>query len=527
MPSKYEKVPKRKLTRLISSFLNSSGTSLTKEDFLARFLKDREYLCHFDFWVSSGCNSDYSPALKVLDVAGDLNNIDNFSITFSYLIPNQSQQLKERYLKDKYGVTNVSKLKEVVDKRKQTCINKYGTVNIFADEGVKGKSITTCLRKYGVEHHSQAEEIKKKTKQTFLGRYGVDHNFKVPSIRKNIEETNLKKYGFPNHTQSPENKTKRRKTCIERGHWQELPTGETPREFHRRTDYSYKTCLDLINKLGFEEAEQFLKDSTRTLTSLEKEVSLITKLVPTPRTVLTNKRKPDFKLNGTTYLDVDGLYFHSDAVQKNPNYHLEKRQSYENLGLRLIQLREDEIKYRPEVVKSLLNNAMDKDVTKVYARKCVIEFVPPKVSRAFVEENHLQGFGRHPVVHLGLTYKGGLVQVLTLSPGFNPGEIFIERFCTKLGLRVPGGFSKLLKRVVEYCKENKYKKLLTFCDLRYATGASYEKAGFIKTSEKVSWKWTDCDKTYHRLTFHKNSEGYERGFFKIYDAGQRKYELEL
>ena len=102
-------------------------------------------------------------------------------------------------------------------------------------------------------------------------------------------------------------------------------------------------------------------------------------------------------------------------------------------------------------------------------------------------------------------------------------EIFLERFCTKLHTRVVGGFSRLLKRCKKYCKNNNIKEIISFCDLRYSTGKVYEQNGFINKGESVSWCWTDFDKTYHRLTFQKNKEGYDAGFYKIYDAGQRKY----
>ena len=43
-------------------------------------------------------------------------------------------------------------------------------------------------------------------------------------------------------------------------------------------------------------------------------------------------------------------------------------------------------------------------------------------------------------------------------------------------------------------------------------------------SNHLSFKWTDFETTIHRMAFKKNS-GYNKGLCKIWDCGQKKFEL--
>ena len=63
--------------------------------------------------------------------------------------------------RDKYGVDNVFKVKEVKDRQKQTIINKYGCNNIFQDDDTKEKIKNTLLDKYGKDHPMRVDSIKK------------------------------------------------------------------------------------------------------------------------------------------------------------------------------------------------------------------------------------------------------------------------------------------------------------------------------------------------------------------------------
>lgn len=100
-------------------------------------------------------------------------------------------------------------------------------------------------------------------------------------------------------------------------------------------------------------------------------------------------------------------------------------------------------------------------------------------------------------------------------------EVHISRFCTKLNTSVIGGFSRLLKQVIN---SSNNKRVVNFVDMRYGSGLYLESLGFNKEREQVSFVWTDFKNRYHRMKFPSNS-GYENGLFKIWDCGQAKYVL--
>lgn len=108
----------------------------------------------------------------------------------------------KKAVKEKYGVDNISQLKEVKEKVKNTIINRYGVPNAF-NIG-KEKSIS-----YRKEHK---EEVRNKRINTCLERYGIEHVIHTESAKRNAhtEEANNKRretcirvYGVPNPVQNP------------------------------------------------------------------------------------------------------------------------------------------------------------------------------------------------------------------------------------------------------------------------------------------------------------------------------------
>lgn len=224
--------------------------------------------------------------------------------------------------------------------------------------------------------------------------------------------------------------------------------------------------------------------------------------------------KPDFCVNDTTFLDVDGLYWHSEKYKEN-DYHQKKRIWFEQQGFRLIQIREDEMLYKTEIVKSMLNFS---NKIKIRASKCQVKKISWNQSKQFLMNNHMQGPGPLSSSY-GLFYDNKLVCVMTARKNFKR-KYEISRFCTDKELIIHGGFSKLLKFIQNKLQFN---EIYSWCDLRYSQGNVYESTGFKTVKETLGWSWTDGKLTYNRLTHHKDSEGYNSGKYKIYDAGQRLY----
>jgi len=243
-------------------------------------------------------------------------------------------------------------------------------------------------------------------------------------------------------------------------------------------------------------------------------------------------RKPDFRLekNGKIlYLNVDGLYIHSEAgpSKLDNNYHFKLRKSFEDNKSRIVQFRENELQ-RPEVIRSIVNSFFG-DFNKIYARKCKIKKLVQKEAKAFFDKNHLMG--NSPAPTFGLFFEDEVVCAISVKR--KKTGIDITRFCNKLDTQVLGGMSKLLKHITKLYDPD---FIQSFVDLRYANGHSYDKLGFTLKSTTQGWNWTDYKKTFNRLSCRANMDSRkltqaqhaaELKYSKIYDAGQAKYVKEL
>lgn len=87
---------------------------------------------------------------------------------------------------------------------------------------------------------------------------------------------------------------------------------------------------------------------------------------------------------------------------------------------------------------------------KINARDCDLTKLTKNKTKAFLEDNHVQGYAAS-LVNYGLVYKDELVQVMTFGkPRFNKYYSWeLIRDCTKSGYQVVGGASKLWKHFID------------------------------------------------------------------------------
>ena len=267
-----------------------------------------------------------------------------------------------------------------------------------------------------------------------------------------------------------------------------------------------------------------------TLRKLEDRVASLLEIPrygSTPAWLLPEKSKikPDFKLSEDIYLEADGIYWHSELVVDDPYSHFKRRELFEKYGKRLFQFREDEINFKPEIVKSIVANAMNKTPNRFFARKCILSL--DFASASFFEQNHLMG----KTSATGVCLKFNLEVVAAVSFKVLKNELHVSRFCTKTFTSVVGSFSRLLKEAIRLSGLTQG-TIINFVDLRYGTGKHLLKKGFNLESITLGWNWTDGVKTYNRLRCRANMDernltqaehAKELGWYKIYDAGQAKY----
>ena len=176
---------------------------------------------------------------------------------------------------------------------------------------------------------------------------------------------------------------------------------------------------------------------------------------------------------------LKGLNLVDASVLKNTDTKQQwsARLQYEVEGKRLIQIREDEFRDKRLIVDSMLLGFYGLH-EKWGARELSVVDISWRESSLFYNDNHLQGAGTGYKLSLALEKNGILYCVLSLLQ--KGGVVEIKRFASRKGFTVAGGFSRLLAAASERFSAE---CLESWCDLRYANGVSYEKAGFIKVKE--------------------------------------------
>ena len=483
-----------------------------------------------------------------------------------------SEQIKEKIKRvnlEKYGFENPMQNKEVKEKLKNTFIEKYGcAVPLVGNDEVLKKVKTTNIERYGVENPSHSTQIQQEKENTNLDRYGfktplqntevkekikatnnerlgVDYPTQSDSVKERIRLVCQEKYGYDYPLQHPDILEKQRQTnqlrygvnCYKQLGCPRLPNGLLMSEYLllHNSNLWPTSCMYVWKEYGFDRLREHVENKIPFGKETALESTFATTYgLPIHKKRLINGNFPDFKLTETTYVDIDGLYWHSEAVKKDKWYHYKKRKRYEAEGFRLVQFRADEFRDKPNIIQSILNNILNKNIVSIGARKCKICEVTWGDAKVFLAANHLQGVGSNARC-LGLYHDNLLVMLICLreNPQYGVGTFEISRLCTLLNHRIQGGFSRLLKAI-----ESQYAptRLISWCDLRYATGAGYEKVGFSKDKKDIlSWCWTDFSTTFNRRTCRANMDNrgltekehaLELGLFRIYDAGQRLYTKE-
>ena len=499
---------------------------------------------------------------------------------------------------ENWGVDNPKKCKEILEKEKNSILEKWNGKHYMSDESVKNKFKETMLQNLGVEWAQQNKEIKEKSTETWnnnpekveiifnrkeklsnktkeekliiqekketsiIEKFGSIENF-VNYRKEKIKESSLEKYGAKHHFESKEviqKRIEKYKLNITNKITESLPEHLTylARKLNENLTDSYihfncdnckndfeitrqllvhrqSSCIEVCLKCnpintGKSESEEEVYEFIKSIYSGE----IIQRLRLEGKEI--DIYLPDLNIG----FEYNGLYWHSNLHKEN-NFHLNKTKFFEEKGVKLIHLWEDDWLYKKEIVKSVIANKIGKTDTKIFARNCKIEEVDNKLVREFLEKNHIQGFVGSKV-KLGLYYKDELVSLMTFgglrkSLGYANSEDKWEllRFCNKIGVMIVGGASKLFSHFI---KDYLVEEIISFCDYSRSDGNLYQKLGFTFShlSEPNYYYIVDGLRK-HRFNYRKdrlvkggaNSELSESkimsdfGYSKIYDCGMQKW----
>lgn len=194
-------------------------------------------------------------------------------------------------------------------------------------------------------------------------------------------------------------------------------------------------------------------------------------------------------------IEFDGLYWHSECIKSDKNYHLNKTKICEDQEIHLVHIFENEWLYKQDIVKSRIKNLLGIYDKTIGARQCKVTAVDSKTSLLFLDENHIQGKAISKV-NLGLFYQDELVSLMTFSkPRFSKQYDWeLVRFCNKLGWHIPGAASKLLQ---QFEKHYKPASLVSYADRRwsYSKKNVYQTLGFTLSHRSTPnyWYWKNTE----------------------------------
>lgn len=241
--------------------------------------------------------------------------------------------------------------------------------------------------------------------------------------------------------------------------------------------------------------------------------------------------------------EYNGLFWHSESCLlysgKTHDRDNKKRLYFQEHGIRLVQIFEDEWINKRPLVESRIRNLLGANEYKLGARECIVTEIDSRTLNKFLNAHHIMGSGRSNIA-LGLYHNDALVSVMSFVRS-NPSRKFrgtsdsyeMDRFCTLLNTTVRGAAQKLFQYFV---RKYQPETVLSYSDNRWNTGNVYAGLGFVKLDQGTPnyWYFRANDlRRIHRYTLRKNSQDdqtlteYEnrqnQGYLRIWDCGSSKW----
>jgi hypothetical protein len=389
-----------------------------------------------------------------------------------------------------YGVKNSSQRPDIKDKIKNS--NK----NWLKSEEFAAKRSETMLKKYGTDNVMLSSEIKNKMLATMDEKYGVANIMHLPEVAKSASDKSIN-------------------TRISKGLIKTVGGITLPQKAYE-LGLSRSFFGRIVKEKGLDYALAYKKQYS----SLENNIyDFLASLGLSPkRDLFIGKKKPDLVVNNIA-IECDGLYWHSDAFVASKKYHVDKMVVYKSFGYKPLFFRGDEICDKFEIVCSILRNALGLNNQKFYGRELTATEISSKSAFEFCERYHLMGGFKSASRSFALMSGDDILSVFQVKLLKNDGGSYdLSRYCTLPNTTIVGGFTKLLSFFERICRPS---SIQTFIDMRYGSGDYLYSFGFVEHSCYPSFQWTDGKQTLHRMKFRGNS-GYEHGFNRIWDCGQRK-----
>lgn len=435
--------------------------------------------------------------------------------------------------KQKQQCPNPSCIKKRIEK---TNLKKYGVKCVLSNQHIREKAENTMLQKYGAKNFFKNGLIQEKMN----AKYGIfsSNQLKIDKIYVDI----LHNYSLLKQWSNNFLKNNKRKPNIF--------------DFVNESKYNITNVYKIIKENNWDVEDFFQLETSSIYEQIIKnfldenkiKYSLHNKKIIAPMEI--DFFIPEFNVG----IEINGICCHSSSSYynfspKDKMYHQNKSLECEKHSIHLIHIFQWELlPENKQKIFNYLNNIFNINITKIYARNCIVKEINNNVANNFYEKYHLQGRTANSKYNYGLFIKNELVSCMTFS--MNKNTCILSRFCTKENFRVIGGAGKLFSYFV---KQYNPKEIVSFSDITKMTGQVYDRLGFkidkiispsywwVKRNNIVYWR-RSCQKQYmhnlygfdinYKYKDHKDDDFWKRsekeimedmGYIQIYDSGMKKY----
>lgn len=304
-------------------------------------------------------NGNLYTCYKCSKIKSKKTSLDKYGVEYPIQLENIKQKREKNNI-EKYGVDYPSKLKENIDKCKKTKLEKYGNENYVNIEKAK----ETKLEKYGNENYVNIEKIKK----TNLEKYGCENVFQNNEIKNKKIKTFIKNYGVDNYSKSEIYKNKKNKFILDK--YENINILESNNDIITficdcEKDHLYDININVLrNRIIYKTILCTVCNPVNSYTNSGHEIQL--------QNFIKENYKDDIILNNRDLIgkeldiylpkikiafEFNGLYWHCE-LNKEKNYHLNKTETCENLGIKLIHIYEDEWVNDEDKIKTKILNIL-------------------------------------------------------------------------------------------------------------------------------------------------------------------------
>jgi len=348
------------------------------------------------------------------------------------------------------------------------------------DPELQQKRENTLFEKHGVKHPGEHQLFRAKQKETMKQKFGVEYPFQRHMSVETLETLNNKQL------------------------MKELISEFSTFEISDQLGTSQACISCYIRKHNLTSPK---KSTSRYERELVDELTklLRTKIVLNSRKIIAPSELDIFIPSKNVAIEFNGLFWHSELLGKDKNYHINKTRMCEEKNIRLIHIFEHQWLSNKRLILKRLKHILGNNVeNRVYARKCEVRTISQNTSRKFTSKYHIQKHASASV-HLGLFFKNKLVSVMTFGKSRYNKKYQWEliRFCSISSYSVVGGASKLFHHFVKtFIPES----VITYSDKSWNTGNVYEKMGFtyLHTSAPNYFYFKNATEVFSRVKFQKH-----------------------